>query len=87
MSTKSYKQYKFTGINELGLKPLQFITSLIKIFYFLSYSSSIKEEIVNDERSYSKEVLLDIGRTAYKKSLVPSDVLDSFEKLINELDI
>lgn len=86
MSTKSYKKYKFSGINELGLKPLQFITSLINIYYYLSKSSKIKAEIVNDERSYSKEVLRDIGMTAYNKHLVSGDVLDAFENLIFDLD-
>ena len=87
MSTSSYKKYKFSGIHSLGLKPLSFIQSLILIYYYFSSSSKIKEEIVNDERSYSKETLLDIGRTAFKKSLVPAEILDEFEKLIFELDI
>ncbi len=86
MSSKSYKTYKFPGIKELGLKPLEFIKQLVSLYYMISDSELLKKEIIGDDRSYSKEILLDIGSTAFKKKLVNQKVLEKFEKLIQQLD-
>lgn len=86
MSTTSYTKYKFTGIKELGFRPLDFIKILVTIYYRISDCKLLKQEIANDERSYSKEVLIDIGTTAMKKKLVPWDMLKKFESLIVELE-
>lgn len=86
MCTKNYKKIRFNGIKELGLRPLDFIKQLVSIYVRLSFSDRIKEEIINDERSYSKETLVDIGATAYKKELVSSNFIEKFEDLILELE-
>ena len=86
MSSKSYRNYKFDGIKELGLKPLQFIKTLVLFYYRMRNSKKMKDALISDQRSFSKEVLIDIGRTAFKKKLVSNDVLDSFNNLIFELE-
>lgn len=86
MSSKSYKNIKLENVGSLGLKPLEFIRQLISIFVRLSFSNKIKEEIISDERSYDKAILLDIGYTAYKKKLVSEEMIDKFEDLLLELE-
>lgn len=86
LCTKNYASIKFVGVNELGFKPLDFIKELVLIYARLGYDQRFKEEIINDERSYSKEILIDIGSTAFKRELVSSDLLEKFEKLIEDLD-
>ena len=87
MSSKSYAQYRFNGISELGFKPLKFIKTLIELYVNLSEVAPLVEEIVADERSYSRDTLIDIGSTSYKKNLLSENILDKFENLINELEI
>ena len=86
MSSKSYKKYKFDGIKQLGLKPLQFIKTLIMFYYRMRNSEKMKTAFITDQRSFSKEILIDIGRTAFKKKLVSNEILDSFNDLIFELE-
>ena len=86
ISSKSYMQYKFHGIREVGLKPLKFISTLINLYNNLESIPSILEEIVADERSYSKLILIDIGSTAHKKNLMNENSLKKFEEVILQLE-
>lgn len=86
MCSKSYKNVKLENVSKLGLKPLDFIRQLISIYVRLSFSDKIKEEIMSDERSYDKNTLMDIGYTAFKKKLVPEDIIEKFEDLVLELE-
>lgn len=85
-SSKNYKKIKFNGIEELKLKPLDFIRTLVSIYVRLSSSKRFQEEVISDDRSYSREDLVDVGTTAFNRNLVSTDVLDKFEKFINDLD-
>ena len=87
MSSKSYIKYKFSGIKELGFRPLRFIKIIVGIYSKISDCQLLKEEIVKDERSYSTDVLIDIGTTAMKKKLVSWNELQKFEELIKELEL
>lgn len=86
MCAKGYRTYKVADLSKIKLKPLEFITQLIQIYVSMSAIQRVKEAIMNDERSFSSENLIDLGRTATAKQLVPDDVLQTFEKLINELN-
>ena len=86
MSSKKYKQYQFNGIQELGLKPLKFIKTLIEIYTHLGKVGACLKAIVADERCYSRDTLIDIGSTAFNKNLVSSEVLKKFEDMIHVLD-
>ena len=86
MSSKKYKQYRFNGIQDLGLKPLKFIATLIEIYAQVEDVEPLLKEIVADERSYSREMLIDIGSTAYQKKLLPQKVLNKFEDVIMKLE-
>lgn len=86
MSSKKYKQYQFQGIHELGLKPLKFISTLIEIYTHFEHVEPLLKEVVADERSYSRETLIDIGSTAHHKKLLPPETLGAFERVINVLE-
>jgi ubiquitin conjugation factor E4 B len=86
MSSKKYKEYRFHGIQDLGLKPLKFIATLIEIYTQLGGMESIMKEIVSDERSFSRKTMIDIGSTAFDKKLVPDQILKRFEEVILTLD-
>lgn len=86
MSSKNYKQYQFQGIQELGLKPLKFISTLIEIYAHFENVDPLLKEVAADERSYSREMLIDIGSTAHHKKLLPQETLKAFERVINKLD-
>lgn len=86
MCSKSYKSYKVADISKINLKPLEFITKLIYIYVGMSQIEAVKTAILKDERSFSSDNLIDLGRTAFMKALVPPDVLKKFETLISELN-
>lgn len=86
LSSKNYIKFKFSGINEIGLKPLEFIKQLVLIYARLSDEPRFQEEIINDERSYSREVLIDIGNTAWNRQLAPPEILQRYENLIRACD-
>lgn len=86
MSSKKYKQYRFQGIQELGLKPLRFIATLIEIYTSVGDLNFLMNEVVSDERSYSRKTLIDIGSTAFEKKLVSDKILKKFENIILKLE-
>lgn len=85
MCSKSYRSYKITDMAKVNLKPLEFIRQLIYIYVGMSAINSVKTAILNDDRSYSAENLIDLGRTAFIKSLVSEATLRQFEAFIGEL--
>lgn len=86
LSIKNYKKIKFDGLAELGLKPLKFIQQLVSIYVGLGFSERVKAAIIDDDRSFSKATLINIGRTALKRNLVNSQIINKFEDLILELE-
>ena len=85
MPSKSFRAYKFPGIESHGLRPLDMITSLIKIYLNVANCDEILEEIVADERSYSEDTIVDLGRTSYQRSLFPQETFEKLEVLQNKL--
>ena len=61
------------------------IKDLIQIYISISNEEEILELIVNDERSYTDDMLVDLGKTSYQKNLFPGDVFIKLEELNNKL--
>ncbi len=87
MCSKSYRAYKFQNIADVRLKPLEFIRQLVLVYARISDSAIVRQSIINDDRSYSKDALFDLGVTAYNKKLVPADLLEKYQNLISTLDV
>ena len=85
LSTKNFKMYKIDNAKKLGLHPLQMITDLVNIYINVAGFDGICKEICDDERSYSDDLLIDLGRTSKKNNLLSEDKLTQMENLINKL--
>ena len=85
LSTKNFKMYKIDNAKKLGLHPLQMITDLVNIYINVASYDGICKEICDDERSYSDDLLIDLGKTSKKHSLLTEDQLTRMENLINKL--
>lgn len=86
MCAKSYRSYKVQNITDVRLKPLEFIRQLVLVYVRIGDSEIVRQGIINDDRSYSKDALFDLGVTAYNKKLVPADLLEKYQDLISTLD-
>ena len=87
MCSKSYRSYKVQNIANVRLKPLEFIRQLVLVYVRIGDSEIVRQGIINDDRSYSKDALFDLGVTAYNKKLVPADMLEKYQNLISTLDV
>jgi ubiquitin conjugation factor E4 B len=85
LSTKNFKTYKIDNAKKLGLHPLQMISDLVNIYINISEYDSICKEICADDRSYSDDLLIDLGKTASKHNLITQEKLSQMENLINKL--
>jgi ubiquitin conjugation factor E4 B len=61
------------------------IKNLIMIYINITNQDSLLEEIVNDGRSYSDDLIMDLGRTAFKKKLLEANKFEELQVLITRL--
>lgn len=61
------------------------IKNLIMIYINITNQDSLLEEIVNDGRSYSDDLIMDLGRTAFKKKLLEAHKFSELQILITRL--
>ena len=76
---------KIDNAKKLGLHPLVMITDLVNIYINIADYDGICREICEDDRSYTDDLLIDLGTTAKKHHLVSDDSLKLMENLINKL--
>jgi predicted polyphosphate/ATP-dependent NAD kinase len=55
------------------------------IYINITNQDSLLEEIVNDGRSYSDDLIMDLGRTAFKKKLLEAHKFEELQVLITRL--
>lgn len=55
------------------------------IYINITNQDSLLEEIVNDGRSYSDDLIMDLGRTAFKKKLLEAHKFEDLQVLITRL--
>ena len=61
------------------------IKNLLEIYINIQGEDDIIKEIVGDERSYSDNLLLDLGKTAWAKKLQSQDRFDQLQDLVQKL--
>jgi ubiquitin conjugation factor E4 B len=61
------------------------ISDLVNIYINVAEFDDICKEICQDERSYSDDLLIDLGKTANKHNLVTPQKLNQMENMINKL--
>lgn len=61
------------------------ISDLVNIYINIAEFDDVCKEICEDERSYSDDLLIDLGKTANKQSLINPQKLLQMENLINKL--
>lgn len=61
------------------------IGDLVNIYVSVADFDTVCKEICEDERSYSDDLLIDLGKTANKYKLVTPEKLGQMENLINKL--
>lgn len=76
---------KIDNAKKLGLHPLQMISDLVNIYINVADFDDICKEICEDERSYTDDLLIDLGKTANKHNLVTPEKLSQMENMINKL--
>ena len=85
LSSSSYRSLSKAAI-QANIQPLDFIKQLVLVYIRVGVEEIVQQAIINDDRCYSTKVLVDLGQTCQRKSLISSENLIKFEKLILQLD-
>ena len=83
---KNSANYRFPGVEKLGLKPLKFTQSLAKLYVSISRIDFLKRAVVEDQRSFSMGLLENICATAEQKNLITPIESDLFRELLVDLE-
>ena len=86
LSSSSFRKLSKAAIHA-GIQPLDFIQKLVSVYLRVAKGKLVKRALINDERSFSTNVLEDLGNTCQKMNLFNQEDLLSFKNLISELDM